>query len=79
MCCCAKIIGVTEGCIRVIQWSHTIVQRHLRNKQWVESNEVVEIAKLNAQKELLFCSESNQYTACNLRAGIHLPCTTTSP
>lgn len=53
MCCCAKIIGVTEGCIRVIQWSHTTAQRHLRSKQWVESNEVIEIVKLNAQKELL--------------------------
>jgi hypothetical protein len=33
-----------------------MVQRLLRDKQqWAESNEVVEIAKLNAQKELLFC------------------------
>jgi len=58
-------------CIRVIQRLHTIVQRHFRNKQWVESNEVVEIAKLDAQKELLFCSGSNQYPGCNSRAGIH--------
>jgi hypothetical protein len=66
-----KNIGVTEGWIRVIQWPHTIVQRHLRNKEWVESNKVVEIAKLDAQKELLFCSESNQYPGCNIRTGIH--------
>jgi hypothetical protein len=52
-CAAVKIIGVTEGCITVIQWSHTKVQRHLRNKLPVESNEVVEIAKLDAQKELL--------------------------
>jgi hypothetical protein len=66
MCYCTKIIGVTEGCIRVLQWSHTIVQRRLRNKQWLESDEVVEIAKFDAQKKLLFCSESNQYPGRNL-------------
>lgn len=47
------IVRVTEGRIRVILCSHTIIRRHLRNKQWLESNEVIEITKLDAQKELL--------------------------
>lgn len=45
-----------------------MVQKHLRDKsKGAESNEVVEIAKLDAQEELLFFPKSSQYPSCNLR------------